>query len=93
MKVLFISNGAMWTRNQYAWVMIALWIYSILWFALVVAVSTLWAGTLVMWIALVPLILGTPSSELFMSYERYKKWHADHFVRPEDVANDTGRSR
>lgn len=66
------------------WFSVALWIYSILWFALAVAVFTVWAGTLIMWIAVIPLIVGAPS-ELFMSYESYKKWYADNVIRSEDV--------
>jgi hypothetical protein len=81
MKVIFRSTRSAWSKGQYSVLLVVLWIYTLVWLATLIVINFLLPLSAVSK-ALITLILVvvTPTDGHFMSYEKYRRWHAEHVV-------------
>lgn len=81
MKVIFRSTRPAWTKRQYNALLVVLWIYTFVWLSALIAINFLLPlnGIAKAVITLV-LVVVTPTDGHFMSYEKYRRWHAEHVV-------------
>jgi hypothetical protein len=81
MKVIFRSTRSAWSKGQYSVLLVVLWIYTLVWLATLIVINFLLPLSAVTK-ALITLILVvvTPTDGHFMSYEKYRRWHAEHVV-------------
>ena len=81
MKVIFRSTRPAWSRWQYRVLLLSLWFYTVVWLVTLVTVNFLTplGGSIKALITLF-LVVITPTDGHFMSYEKYRRWHAEHVV-------------
>ena len=81
MKVIFRSTRPAWSKGQYAVLLIVLWIYTVAWLLALITINILLPLTFpIKAIVTLFLIVLTPTDGHFMSYEKYRRWHAEHVV-------------
>lgn len=89
MKIIFQSGRPAWSKGQYIVLVTILWIYTLLWLATLIAINLVvpLSGVTRVVITLV-LVVFTPTDGHFMSYDKYRHWHAEHVV--DAPGGDTG---
>lgn len=81
MKVIFRSSRPAWSKHQYQVLLVALWIYTVVWLATLIVVNFALPFSVVTRILIsLVLVVVTPTDGHFMSYEKYCRWHAEHVV-------------
>jgi type IV secretory pathway component VirB8 len=81
MKVVFRSTRPAWSKRQYRALLAVLWVYTFVWLvALIVVNFLLPLGVVAKAVITLFLVVVTPTDGHFMSYEKYRRWHAEHVV-------------
>jgi hypothetical protein len=81
MKVIFRSTRPAWSKRQYSFMLVLLWLYTLVWLTVLVTVN-LFLPFSALTKVLLTLVLAvlTPTDGHFTSFEKYRQWHAEHVV-------------